>query len=307
MIYSIIFAVLGCRHPIPAQTATQQSQLSQHATSSDGTSIHFRVFGEGPPLVVINGGPGVDSNGFEGLAEALAAQHTVILFDQRGTGLSPLPEISETTITVDAHIADMEAIRNALGLSQWHVMGHSFGGILASRYVELHAEHVDKLIFSSSAGHDLTLFDTGHIEWIERQLHADELVALHELQSAYHAGDHSDALLRRHAEVLAGAYLVTDTHRDIIAERLFRANMDIGGHLTADLKAMQFDASTALSNFRSPTLIIQGAQDIMDPAMAHRLHALMPNTQLVILDDSGHYGWLDQPDVFISTVNAFLQ
>ena len=301
----LFIALLSCRHPV-AVPAAQLPSPQHHAVSSGGVEIHYRVFGKGPPLVVINGGPGVDSCGFEGLAEALAATHTVVLYDQRGTGRSTVTPVSADTISIAAYVADLEAIRADLGFSRWHVMGHSFGGLLASAYVVHHPDAIDRLIFSSSAGFDLSLFQTDHIGWIEAQLTPDELTTLRALQAAYHAGDHSDALLAEHAAVLAGAYLVSDAHTDVIADRLFRSRQDIGQLLTADLHRIQFDSTDALAGFVAPALIIQGAQDVMDPALAHRLHDLMPAASLVILEQSGHYGWLDQPEVWLDTVESFL-
>ena len=65
-------------------------------------------------------------------------------------------------------------------------------------------------------------------------------------------------------------------------------------------------SGTSWAAFHRPALIIQGAQDVMDPGIAQRAHALLPESELVILDQSGHYGWLDQPEQWLSTVNAFL-
>ena len=301
----LLTTLLSCRHP--AATPGVLPPSPQHrSVSSGGVEIHYRVFGQGPPLVVINGGPGVDSRGFEGLAEALSTTHTVVLYDQRGTGDSTVSPVNEETITLETYMADLEAIRHDLELTRWHVLGHSFGGLLACGYLVQHPTSIDRLIFSSSAGFDLSLFQTDHIGWIESQLTPDELTSLRSLQAAYHAGDHSDALLVEHAALLAGAYLVSDEHTALIAGRLYRSRPDIGQLLQADLHRIRFDSTDALASFASPALIIQGAEDVMDPDMAHRQHALMPDAELVILEHCGHYGWLDQPEAWLSTVETFL-
>jgi proline iminopeptidase len=230
-----------------------------------------------------------------------------VLYDQRGTGASTVTTLDATTISIAAYIRDLETIRHALGVAQWHVMGHSFGGILASQYVVEHPDMISRLILSSSAGFDLSLFESDHIGPIEAQLTPDELEQLHGLQARYRAGDHSEALLKAHAEVLARAYLVRDEHIPIIARRLYRADHEVGRLLTKDLKRMKFDASAALKRFKQPTLIIQGEQDVMDQGIAHRAHALLPASELCIIASVGHYGWLDQPETWLGTVQDFLR
>ena len=67
--------------------------------------LHYKIFGEGIPLLIINGGPGFSSEGFIPLAKELSQQYQVILYDQRGTGKSTLPEISTSSITMDLMVS----------------------------------------------------------------------------------------------------------------------------------------------------------------------------------------------------------
>ncbi|MEP0004888.1 MAG: alpha/beta hydrolase [Balneola sp.] len=80
----------------------QQSQFIEE----NGGIIHFRVFGDGTPVLIINGGPGMNSDGFSGLAEILGESYKAIIYDQRGTGRSELPEISSRSITLDLMVKD---------------------------------------------------------------------------------------------------------------------------------------------------------------------------------------------------------
>ncbi|MGB3079084.1 MAG: alpha/beta fold hydrolase, partial [Saprospiraceae bacterium] len=59
--------------------------------SVDNAPIYYRTFGSGQPLLIINGGPGMNSNGFENLARKLSEHYKTIIYDQRGTGKSILP------------------------------------------------------------------------------------------------------------------------------------------------------------------------------------------------------------------------
>src|SRR5690606_14941870 len=128
------------------------------AVISTGTAkLSYRTFGNGKPLLIINGGPGMNSDGFVPLAEKLSANHRVIVYDQRGTGKSTLVKIDASTITMDLMIQHIEALRQHLKIEKWIVLGHSFGGMLASYYATIHPNRIEKLILSSSGGVDLEL------------------------------------------------------------------------------------------------------------------------------------------------------
>jgi proline iminopeptidase len=107
---------------------------------------------DGKPVVVLHGGPG------GGISPFLRRLHDpklyrIILFDQRGCGQSmPNAELQENTTW---HlVADMEALRNHLGIETWQVLGGSWGSTLALAYAQTHAKRVDELILRGSAKSD---------------------------------------------------------------------------------------------------------------------------------------------------------
>lgn len=277
-----------------------------HKVIHKGVSLSYRVFGSGRPLLIINGGFGTDSVGFEGLAQQLGRAHQVILFDRRGVGESTMSEMNQRNMTMDLLVGDIEAIRKDLKLTSWSVLGHSFGGMVAAHYAATHPSSVDRLIFSSSAGIDLTLFSADNKAPIHAQLSEQDRSQLKRLEAMYRAGDHSDELLTRFSEILARAYVVRDELSPWVARRLRRSNDAVGQLLSADLKRIKFDTKPALKTFTKPVLIIQGQQDIMIKEIAQITHNTLPKSRLVIVEDCGHYGWLDQPEAYLSTVLNFL-
>ena len=122
---------------------------------SNGVSIAYKVWGKGTPILVINGGPGGNSEGFAYIAGLLAEKYQAITFDQRGTGKSVLAQSDSTTITMDLMLADIEALRKHLHVEQWVVMGQSFGGMLGAYYAAHYPQYVKGIIFSASGGLDL--------------------------------------------------------------------------------------------------------------------------------------------------------
>ncbi len=122
---------------------------------ADGVRLNWHGYGEGPPLLVLNGGPGVSSTHFAMPARSLADEagpRRVILFDQRGMGRSELYDVSARTIFLEAMVADIEALRKALGYARWPVVGHSWGGMYAVLYAPRHPWQVKALVLSASGG-----------------------------------------------------------------------------------------------------------------------------------------------------------
>jgi len=107
--------------------------------------LYVEVEGEGPALVLINGGPGGTHHYFHPWFSRAAQYAQVVYYDQRGCGLSDF-EPGESGYSVDQAVADLDAIRQALGLEEWSLLGYSYGGFLAQLYAIRHPEHVAGLI-----------------------------------------------------------------------------------------------------------------------------------------------------------------
>ena len=162
------------------------------------------------------------------------------------------------------------------------------------------------LILSSSAGIDLTLFSEDPKKPIHAQLSPADLSHLLALEKTYRTDGPNERLLYEFSETLARAYVVNDQHSPHIARRLRRMNDRVSQLLSDNLKHIAFDTKPALRRFMQPVLIIQGQHDIMVDKIAQITHDTLPNSHLVILKQSGHYGWLDQPEKYISAVLTFL-
>ena len=117
---------------------------------------------EGEPLVLLHGGPGVPDS-MQTTIAPLLPQMRHISFDQRGTGSS---RCTDGRYGIGAYLADMEAIREDLGIWSWHVLGHSWGGLLAQAYTAGHGDRVRSLVLSSSSlgvGHRLEADQAGGV------------------------------------------------------------------------------------------------------------------------------------------------
>ncbi len=275
------------------------------ATSSDGAKIHYRTFGSGKPLLIINGGPGMNSEGFEGMARTLSENRLTIIYDQRGTGKSKLSSLDSTNITMDLMIADIEALRKQLNIDKWSVLGHSFGGIVVSYYATRYPEHIDKIVLSSSGGVDLGLLSDAQSS-IDSKLTKAEQDSVNYWSAKIDAGDTSHFARLRRGINLAHAYVIDPKFIPVIGERLTQGNQTVNQLIWTDLNRIHYDCTAGLKSYNKPVLVIQGAQDIVSKNIAEKSHKAFKKSRVIFMDHCIHYGWLDNPEVYFREVNSFL-
>tara|TARA_R110000868_G_scaffold37111_5_gene131407 strand:+ start:36003 stop:36917 length:915 start_codon:yes stop_codon:yes gene_type:complete len=265
--------------------------------------IHFQTFGKGFPVLIINGGPGMSSEGFIPLAQKLSSNNRTIIYDQRGTGKSTLNKVDSETVTLDLMVKDIEAIRKHLNIDTWVVLGHSFGGIMASYYTSKHPDKVNGLILSSSGGLDMELFDVINIR---SRLTSVQQDSLSYWENRIQRGDTSYTALLNRGKYLAPAYLNDKTFIPIIAERLTQGNATINSLVYQSMRRINYDTKTDLSDFKKPVLILQGAHDIIPLSIFEKAHSIFQNSEFIIFPNSGHYGWLEDSELYFETIYNFL-
>ncbi len=287
--------------------ALHLSLICQTEGFAEGKSskIYYRTFGNGTPLLIINGGPGMNSNGFEAPAILLSKHHRTIIYDQRGTGRSSIDGTPSSAITMDLMIDDIERLRIHLQIDRWSVLGHSFGGMLASYYASLRPERIKSLILSSSGGIDLGLLAYARNSILSR-LSSSEQDSVRYWDEQIENGDTSYHARYRRGLSLAPAYTVRRQNVPRLAERLTQGDRGINNIVWEDLRKIEFNCAPKLSSFRRPVLIIQGKQDIIKEETASRAHSVLPNSTVVLLDSCGHYGWLDSEKEYIVSIERFL-
>jgi proline iminopeptidase len=272
---------------------------------SNGVKIYYRTFGTGTPVLIINGGPGFNSDGFVDLAKNLSAHNQTIIYDQRGTGRSVMQKADASTITMQLMIDDIENLRKQLKIEKWIILGHSFGGMLASYYATIHPDKIISMILSSSGGVDLDL-----LSYVSKNINArltpQQLDSVNYWSQKIAGGDTSYNARWQRAKALANAYVYDKKFVPVIAERLTQSNMTINGLVWQDMQRIHFNCGPKLTTFNRPVLIIQGKQDIIEERTSQKANKILKNSKLVILDHCVHYGWLDNREAYLGKVEKFI-
>lgn len=287
-------------------TITAVCQEDGFIKTGDGI-IHYKKYGHGEPLLIINGGPGLDCEGFTPLAELLSDKYMTILFDQRGTGESKLKQIDSTTVTMNLMGKDIETIRNNLKIKEWIVLGHSFGGWMAEYYAANYPESIKAMILSSSGGIDMKILNYFNAN-LQMRLSQAERDSLNYWNDKMKHGDTTYFARYSRGKFLASAYLYKKKFVPKLAQRFADGGVaQITKLVYQDLYKIGFDCKESLNDFSKPVLIIQGRQDIVGDGTAYEAHSIIINSTMVFINESCHYSWWEQQEQYKTEVEKFLE
>jgi len=294
-------------------------RIEQGYVDANGVLIYYEAFGHGSPLVIVHGGPGASHDYFLPYLAPLARNHQLIFIDERGSGKSQKLD-DPAGYTVEAMVEDLEAVRKDLGLGRIALFGHSYGGVLAQAYALKYQQNLSSLILCS------TFFSTQRMnEVFQKQLAAmpaELRERIQKLEAAGLFGHGRDYEKNRYpTDYMIAAwgegyfpYLYQrrpDPNYDPIANGnmswdLYREMWGSDGEYVIDGNLKSVEYEKRLPSVRVRTLITAGDHDECDPALAKEMGQLIRGSRVVILPQSGHMTFVDQPDLFIRTINDFL-
>ncbi|MGH3613593.1 MAG: prolyl aminopeptidase [Pseudonocardia sp.] len=168
----------------------------------EGNRVYWEVCGnpKGKPAVVLHGGPGSGGTpGWRRFFDPVA--YRIVLFDQRGCGRSTPcasnPAVGLTTNTTHHMIADIERLREHLGIQRWLVFGGSWGSTLGLAYAEHHPGSVSEIVLFS-------VVNTSHreVEWITRDLRRFFPAQWEQFRAGVPAVDRDDSLVEAYSRLL---------------------------------------------------------------------------------------------------------
>lgn len=292
---------------------------------SDLHEIYFEEVGnpEGRPVVFLHGGPGGCIRDYH-RAYFDPEVYRVILFDQRGAGKSrPFAELEENN--TQALIADMEALREHVGVEKWHVFGGSWGSTLALLYAIAYPQRVSALILRG-----IFLGRQEDIDWSFRK--GVDVFYPKEYEAYLAPLSQED---RNDLNVIGGYYKLLTSPEKEVRENAARAWSSWEGSLISLLPNEQvqaefgsLDLAVSLARLEChyfinhlfleednyilnhadkishiPTIIVHGRYD-MDcrVSSAYELHRKLPNSELWIIEGSGHSS--GEPKIAEALINA---
>ena len=290
---------------------TEERLMEDDTVTLNEVDIHYRTIGEGPVLFLVSPGWGVAS-GYLQRAFSLLAKHLRLVFiDTRGSGLSGRPANSMRMGSVDM-ANDLEALRAHLGLSEISILGHSNSGAIALAYAARYPDRVSKLVLIDSQV--LGLSATADTQRILQNRAADpRFKEATRIVSTFFAGQMNPAASDNSLEAFIAQVLPLFLHSP--EKSLPLAQEQLSGPISSYAFTSQYAADAAfpidqtksLGAIRAKVLIMVGRHDYICPVgLSERLHERIPQSQLVIFEESGHLPWLEEPNAFFAELERFL-
>lgn len=251
---------------------------------------------EKPTLILMHGGPGYDHSSFKPLFSRLADLAQIVYYDHRGHGRSDRRPAAEWTL--DTFADDIVRLCDALGIVKPIVLGQSFGGFVAQRYLARHPAHPAKVVLSSTSHH---LGLARKLAMFERLGGA---VARDAARGFWTAPNPATwAVYDRHCRAL---YNPTPGSEDARARTRYVEEI-LFASAGAEQQTMQL--LPGLARVQCPVLVMAGELDPVTPlADAQEIAAAIPAPwgRLVSFPQAGHGAWRDQPDQAMAVLRAFI-
>ena len=270
--------------------------------TTNGVELYYRVEGQGDPALVMHGGLGVDHTPFVNSSfNTLADRLKLVYYDHRCNGRSGCPGIE--SLTHENLATDAEGLRVALGLEQPTVIGHSYGGFVALEYALRYSSKPRRLILITTA----PSYETLNEARAEAMSRAPELMPA--VERSLNAEAKNNAERRAIMAELAPLYCYNFKEME---KKLGQATRDIVYSVEAHRQSFKnlvpkYDVRSKLDSIDIPVLIICGRHDWITPVSQSQLMLeRLPNSELVIFENSAHWVYVEEPELFQETVGDWL-
>ena len=293
---------------LPLCLYSQRAQTVTHAKGVAHTQevdIAYETLGKlttSLPVIAINGGPGLTHAYMvqNDVWERIGRNRLVVFYDQRGTGASKphSPGASSLSQTMDAQVADLEAVRERLGLPKVALVGDSYGGLVAMAYAAAHPDHVGRLVLSDSPGPSWK-----SIVHVLPEVFPDVQEQNQKEMPKTDADAAARAGLRNHFRMIFYSPEKRDAYMSRMGDLGFEpAVSEAVSKATADL-----DLTQKLSGFDFPVLVITGRFDLnVAPLTAWRLAKAVPGAKITFFEHSGHLPSYEEPGRYVEVLEGFL-
>lgn len=286
----------------PGDAVAQRAR--QGLLSLEDARLFYEVVGEGEPIIVVHGGPGLDHAYLQPGLDALATRNTLIYYDQRGTGRSSAA-LDSSAINVDAFVEDIDALRQALGYDRVSVLAHSWGVLLALEYASRHPEALRALILMSPIEPGARFRDQQQARQ-QAALTAEDSVDLATLRATEGFAARDPATVSQVYRVMFRQTLRDRSRIDELeldlAEPTAKNGPDVARLLGESMG--EVDWWERLPQIQVPTLVLHGRFDLIPIQVSQALAASFGQGRVVVLE-SGHFPYVEARDGLLSAISSF--
>jgi proline iminopeptidase len=280
------------------------------AIDINGTRLHAEAFGnpDGPVLLVLHGGPGVDYRSMLPLRALADDGYRVVFWDQRGAGLSA--RVSPDTIDLDVYLEDLRQMIERYAPTQPVVLiGHSWGSMYATAFIDRYGDYGGRIrgaVHSEPGGFTLAQLNA----FLDRYIASMSLTG-EQLNDAMWTGKFISAADHERADYMQMLFSmrgVPSEHKDPKnPSPSWRCGAAVSKRML-EIAQEGFDWTKNLGAFQHEVLFLRG--DLNTAATAEQqqeLAAAYPMSHIITMNHVGHEMIWEQPDEYIAHVRTYLQ
>jgi len=272
--------------------------------TSDGETLHFRTVGKGNKVIFLAGGPGFGADGLKIWADSLSGDLECILFHQRGTGLSSNVRLDSSTINLKRAVQDLDELRKNLGQEKLTLCGHSWGGMLAQAYASTYPENTEKIVLINTGGPDMSFWSVFFNDIIPMRRYPAERDSLNYW---INQPDSEISLFKRALFFVLPYFYDHETGLKKMPSmmKLSPFNERMNNLMLKDLN-LNYNLNSGLSNYKNHCIIIRSRQDIIPAEAICQIKELLPQSEIITIERSGHFPHLEQPEEFYRILRKVL-
>jgi len=269
-----------------------------NVTLSDGVSLFVHEVGEGFPVILLHGGPGLDHTHMSPWLDSLGDEFRLLYVDGRGQGRSE--RVEPSTLSLEGFAEDVDLLADALGLERFALLGHSFGAIVSAKHAIDRGTAAAYVISGGGDSSDKLMAD------VEASLTAmgeagKPIAESWEQEKTVQTEDELRQLMHAQDPFHFAGEVPSGWGADAIGSPEVLRHFASGGY-------GDFDYTPELGRVSRPTLVIVGEHDRTTTTRAARvLHEGIPDSELVVVPDVGHMSFVESPETYLSAVRGFLR
>lgn len=296
-ILALLFVVLGF-------TAVAQKVSFEGYKVVNGVKLYCLAIGEGEPILVLHGGPGLPHDYFLPYLYELAKTNKVIMYDQRSTGMSGIPKDTFTGCSHKNMIEDIEGLRKAFGIKKLNLMSHSWSSKLALNYALKYPQNMRSLVFVSPSPFNhqydavMQKYTTDNKYQPKYKAAKDKVINMQvsgievRMRLAYLSLMYTPSNIEKVKIMFPDNY--ADKQRSLFAG------------LGTDNKRYDVDYYPLLSRIKCPVIVLHGDADATPLEAEERLVKGVAKGKLVRFDKSGHFPFIEEERKFATVVGSFV-
>jgi proline iminopeptidase len=294
---SLIGFILFC-------SCSASGHLTTYGAIGKDKSLFYYHTGKGEPIIFIHGGPGLNHSYFLPYTDRLASSYHLIYYDQKSCGQAEIP-VDTNDMRLDAFVNDIESVRLKFGLKKFHLLGHSWGTLLAIKYALKYPQNLSSLILvnpaatSSQDVREASKILNGKFDYTD-QLNRTQIIESTEFKTGSPKAMEKLFLLGFRQNMAQKN--LADSIQLKIPEDFAKRNGSLK-YLFRDL--VDYDLYPVLKNITTRTLIIEGDQDVGLGA-SEKIRTQIPSSTYKIIKDAGHFTFIEQPAEFDSILKSFI-